>query len=68
MILQKSTPDYNGQPRSADGRFARGKQKRGSRTKGRNLGAQAQTAGLYSLPPYHAPRPKRRPGEKGTPS
>jgi hypothetical protein len=61
--MKKSAPDYNGQPRTADGKFSRGKQN-GSRAKGRHLGAR-NMAGINHLPPYHAPRPTdRRPGTK----
>jgi hypothetical protein len=63
MAIKKQMPqDYNGQPRSENGQFSRGKQN-GSRSRGRNVGTQ-QVAGLGSLPPIKAPKPGRRPGER----
>ncbi len=54
--------DYNGQPRTSDGRFGRGKQN-GSRSKNRGIGAKpgVQTAGMFDMPPIYAPKPKHKP-------
>ncbi len=56
------TKDYNGQPRSDDGRFGRGKQN-GSRSKNRGIGAKpsVQTAGMFDMPPINSPKPKYKP-------
>lgn len=56
-------PDYRGQPRRPDGKFGRGKQS-GSKARGRSVGGTSQrTAGIFSPPPFHAPKPDHRPGE-----
>lgn len=63
--------DYNGQPRSEDGRFTYGKQtkKRGSRSKGRHVGGSSnrtRLANVNTLPPIHRKTPKGRPGRRTT--
>jgi hypothetical protein len=65
--MNKTPSDYDGQPRSKNGRFGRGKQN-GSRSKGRNLGAKPgkDLAGLFSLPPVRSGLPNFKPGEKPT--
>jgi len=64
IIRKKLPPDYKGQPRSEDGRFAR--KPNNSKSKGRSVGASSGksklVASLFVLPP-NVKKPDHAPGE-----